>query len=162
MSNEKSKSIWNCMRLSYLNSNINYPICLFTFSASCMYPAKSQMESQFLLLSINVRGRDYTMGRVCVGGHDVTHRRPCWILWSMEVIGKGSAKDSCQSVYTCVNEQKTFLEKYIIFYNTNIYNNMFTPNAAIVPANSGSNNSTHNNQNERNSERCWDRWKAFG
>ncbi len=43
ISNEKAKSIRNCishvlwaMSLSYLNSNVNYHICFFTFSTSCM------------------------------------------------------------------------------------------------------------------------------
>ncbi len=74
---------------------------------------------------------------VFVSGGDVTHRRPCRMLWSMEVIGKGSAKGICQSIHACVNKQTTFLVQYIIL--------SFLPQMQrLYPANSGSNNGTHN------------------
>ncbi len=82
------------------------------------------MELQFLLylnfrclhgkLPIMVRGGTI-LGGVFVLGGDVTHRRPCWMLWSMQVIGKGFAKGSCQSVRACERtDSATFLAQYII------------------------------------------------
>ncbi len=104
------------------------------------------MELQFLLhlnfrclhgkLPIMVRGGTI-LGCVFVLGGDVTLRRPCRMLWSMQVIGKGFAKGNCQSVRACERtDSATFLAQYIIL--------SFLPQIQrLSPANRAT-NGTHN------------------
>ncbi len=117
---EKAKSIYiyisHVLRVisrSYLNSNINYHVC---FPLSLRLILTCQNSNGIAILFVfefpmstreaanHCQRQDYTRCRVCFGKWRHS-QMAVPIHWSMEVISKGSAKDSCQSVHACVNEQ---------------------------------------------------------
>ncbi len=127
---KEAKSICNCishvlrvMILSYLNTNINYHVCFSTLSApriNCQISNGIAILFALNFLYLHLRcqsiwGGGTILGGLFVLGGDVAHRRPCRMLWLMEIISKGSAKDSSQSVRAGVRtDSATFLAQYII------------------------------------------------